>query len=93
MKRSKNIGSNAKANFKIYLNYQVRVFFQRSILLFIISFCSDNYDRDLESVENEIDRIKQMLERRYLEFVQSIDNEKNTLLIRIEDHIRSTSSQ
>ncbi|CAF0782506.1 unnamed protein product [Adineta ricciae] len=57
-----------------------------------LSQLSNNYDRDFGSVENEIDRIRQMLERRYLEFVQSIDNKKNTLLIQIEDHIRSTSS-
>ncbi|CAF1164116.1 unnamed protein product [Adineta steineri] len=53
---------------------------------------TNTYDKDFVVVENEVDRIRQMIEQRYLDFVQLIDSEKNTLLIKIEDYIRSTTS-
>ncbi len=62
-------------------------------LSFINSFSSDTCDKDFELVENEIDRIRQMIEQRYLDFVQLIDSEKNILLIKIEDYIGSITSK
>ncbi len=56
-------------------------------------FFIDTYDKDFLLVENEIDRIRQIIEQQYSDIVQSIDNEKNILLIKIEDYIRSITSK
>ena len=49
----------------------------------------DNYDQDYTLVEGEIDRIRQIIERQYFDFVQLVEQEKNSLLIKIEDYIQS----
>jgi hypothetical protein len=53
----------------------------------------DTYDQDYRLVENEIDRIRQIIEQQYLDFVQLVDQEKSILLIKIEDYIRSITSK
>jgi len=53
---------------------------------------SNTYDKDFVIVENEIDQIRQRIEQKYLDIVQLIDNEKNGLLIKIEDYIGSIRS-
>jgi hypothetical protein len=64
--------------------------------MIFISCCfvlvKDVYDKDLLAIENETDRIRMMIEQRYLDFVQMIEHEKNTLLFNIEAYIRSLSS-
>ena len=52
----------------------------------------DNYDRDLITVESEIDRMRTIIEQRALDFIHLIENEKNSLLINIDDYIKSLSS-
>ena len=61
-------------------------------MFFLLQISLDNYDKDFVSIENQIDQIRHMVEQRYLDFVRLIDTEKNTILIKIEDHIRSTTS-
>ncbi len=53
----------------------------------------DTYDQDYALVENEIDRIRQIIEQQYVDFVQLVDQEKNSLLIKIEDYIQSITSK
>ena len=48
----------------------------------------DTYNKDSILVENEIDRIRQIIEQQYLDVVKLIDNEKNSLLIKLEEFIK-----
>lgn len=38
-------------------------------------------------------RIKEIIEQQYLDVVESIENEKNSLLIKLEDYIQSITSK
>lgn len=55
----------------------------------MVFVCIDTYDKDFFLVENEIDRIRQIIEQQYSDVIQLIDQEKNVLLVKIEDYIRS----
>ncbi|CAF2793634.1 unnamed protein product [Rotaria sp. Silwood2] len=53
---------------------------------------SNTYDKDFVLIENEMYRIRQIIEQQYSDVVQSIESEKNTLLIKLEDYIKSITS-
>ncbi|CAF0919473.1 unnamed protein product [Rotaria sordida] len=53
---------------------------------------SNTCDKDFVLVENEMSRIRQIIEQQYLDVVESIESEKNTLLIKLEDYIKSITS-
>ena len=49
---------------------------------------SDNYDKDLNNVNKEINRIRLLIDQRYMNLVQLIENEKNQLLNQIEEYLQ-----
>ncbi|CAF1945604.1 unnamed protein product [Rotaria magnacalcarata] len=53
---------------------------------------SNTYDKDFIVIENEMYRIRQIIEQQYTDIIQSIDSEKNSLLIKLEDYIKSITS-
>jgi membrane-anchored protein YejM (alkaline phosphatase superfamily) len=53
----------------------------------------DIYDKDMINVESEIDRIRLIIEQRYMNLIQLIDNEKNNLLNKIEEHVQLNLSK
>jgi hypothetical protein len=53
----------------------------------------DTYNKDFALVETEIDRIRQIIEQQHFDVVQLIENEKNGLLIKLEDFIKSITSK
>ena len=42
----------------------------------------------MENVENEIDRIRLMIDQRHMDLVQLIENEKTNLLNKIEQYLQ-----
>jgi len=48
----------------------------------------DIYDKDIINVENEIDRIRLLIDQRYMNLVQLIENEKNNLLNKLEEYLQ-----
>jgi hypothetical protein len=44
-------------------------------------------------VENEIDRIRSIIDQRYRNLIQLIENEKNNLLLKIEEHLQVNLSK
>ncbi|CAF1354676.1 unnamed protein product [Adineta steineri] len=55
-----------------------------------INLCqqSDNYDKDMINVENEIDQVRLRINKRRMDLVHLIENEKNNLLNKIEEYIQ-----
>ena len=53
----------------------------------------DVYDKDVAVVETEIDRVRAMIDQRHMDFVHLIENEKNILLLKIEDYLKSMTSK
>ncbi|CAF3353765.1 unnamed protein product [Rotaria sp. Silwood1] len=49
---------------------------------------SDNNAKDMENVENEIDRIRLLINQRYMDLVNLLEQEKNNLLNKIEEYIQ-----
>jgi hypothetical protein len=47
----------------------------------------------MENVENEIDRIRLMIDQRHTNLVHLIENEKTNLLTKVEEHLRLNLSK
>ncbi len=54
---------------------------------------TDIHDQDAGNVENEIDRIRLLIDQRYINFVQLIENEKNNLLNKLEEYLQLNLSK
>ncbi|CAF0795297.1 unnamed protein product [Rotaria sordida] len=53
---------------------------------------SDIYAKDMVNIENEIDRIRLLINQRSMDLVNLIEHEKNNLLNKIEEYIQLNSS-
>ncbi|CAF5200546.1 unnamed protein product, partial [Rotaria magnacalcarata] len=53
---------------------------------------SDNHAKEMVNVENEMDRIRLLVNQRYTDLVNLIENEKNNVLNNIEENIQLNSS-
>lgn len=71
------------------LFWTLRFFYYDFVFLLNI----DTYEKDFGSIENEILRTRQLIEQQYSDVIQLIDQEKNILLIKIQDYIQSITSK
>lgn len=54
---------------------------------------AENSDQDYLLLQNEVQRIREIIDQQHVQFLQVIDQEKNQLLIQIEDYLQLIGSK